>query len=64
MRHEQTEMEDGQCWREELERWRQIVLGIGEAPHWDTTEGVCVQTPLEYNESQSAWVAEACAAGR
>lgn len=40
------------------------MLGIGEAPHWDPTEGVCVQTTLVYNESQSAWVAEACAAGR
>lgn len=31
---------------------------------WDRTEGVCVQTTLVHNESQSAWVEEACAAGR
>lgn len=53
-------MEDGQRWRYR----RQIAVGIGVAPWWDGAGRERVQTTLVRNESQSAWVAEACAAGR
>ena len=54
---------------------RQIAVSIGVGPQRDRAESVCVcvclsvcgrvlQTTLVHNESQSAWVAEACAAGR
>lgn len=52
---------------------RQIAVGIGVGPQRDRAESVCVclsvcgrvlQTTLVHNESQSAWVAEARAAGR
>lgn len=48
-------MEEGQRRGWALERWRQIVVGIGEGLVGQNRGSVCVQTILVHNESQSAW---------
>lgn len=52
----------------EAREGRRIEVGIGVVPQCEIAECVCVwpcvQTTLVHNESQSAWVAEACAVGR